>query len=99
MRVPYVSLSAAPKLHTFLRHAGNILVRARAPPRRSQAGGAGAAAAEGEAGLPVTLPEALASAAASADPARGATEVAERLQLARHPRCGFACSQQPLTCT
>ena len=69
-------------VHTDL-HPGNILVRARVP-----SGGFGGAKNPGENPKPgpaaaATLPEALAAAAASADPARGATEIAERLQLVR----------------
>ena len=79
-------------VHTDL-HPGNILVRARVP--RGGFGGAagggktpgGNLGAGGEAS--VTLPEALAAAAASADPARGAAEVAERLQLVRVTLPGF----------
>ena len=73
-------------VHTDL-HPGNILVRARVP-RGGFGGAPGGGKAPGGnpgAGLEasVTLPEALAAAAASADPARGAAEVAERLQLVR----------------
>lgn len=76
-------------VHTDL-HPGNILVRARAPSRRVTAYGAASAVAglgsstrSGGAEAPVTLPEALAAAAASVDPAAGAADVAERLQLVR----------------
>jgi hypothetical protein len=94
----WLTVSSSRRMRHPSRRAGNILVRARAPPRRAQAAGAGAsgtasavagasAADEGEAGLPATLPQALAAAAASADPARGVAEVAERLQLVRRQRC------------